>query len=151
MHTIDLTDSRRDARGRNGWFQPVRAEVCRREAGDSVVSVTSRRPTWPPPIYLELPDRGAAGLAAALLQELTTDLPVDIPTDTATTPIEIEWHPDYQGGDWADMGELTVIAVPWRNPRLGVTDAAVNAAFEQQVGQPAACIIRWVEAEEVAR
>lgn len=75
----------------------------------------------------------------------------DVPADTATPPIEVEWHPDYRGGDWADMGELTIIAVPCRNPRLGVTDAAVNAAFEQQVGQPAACIIRWVEAEtEVA-
>ena len=201
MHTVKLTGGPTGARGRNGWFQPVVAEVYRREAGDIVVSVMSKRATWPPPIYLELPDRDAAGLAAALLQDLTTDLratvqaedarlaallagrdwlpladadaavklqtqtekrlaawarqvlnlPLAIPAETAaTTPIEVEWHPDYRGGDWADMGELTVIAVPCRTPRLGVTDAAVNAAFEQQVGQPAACIIRWVEAEEVA-
>lgn len=60
-----------------------------------------------------------------------------------TIPVEIEWHPDYRGGAWGDMGEVTIIPVPIGPD--GVTDDLVQAAFRAQLRHDPICIIRWVE------
>ena len=58
--------------------------------------------------------------------------------------VEVEWHPDYRGGDWDDMGELTLLAV--EVGPAGLTDAVVAAAFQAQLQHDPICIIRWQDA-----
>ncbi len=40
------------------------------------------------------------------------NLPVPGAPIAAQTAVEVEWHPTYRGGDWDEMGELTLIVVP---------------------------------------
>ena len=66
----------------------------------------------------------------------------------AVLSVEVEWDPDYRGGDYDDTGELTIIEVPV-SPGAYVTDALVDAAFTTATGQDPIHIIRWVEVEEL--
>lgn len=131
------------ARGRNGWFCPRQIAIWR---GEQIwVAVRSRRMGENAPIQLQIAPAAAHALGGALL--LATADSDTGETDRLTVPVEVEWHADYQGGDYADTGELTVIDVPV-GPGAYVTDALVDAAFTQATGQDPLHIIRWVEVEE---
>lgn len=131
------------ARGRNGWFRPRQIVIWR---DDRIwLAVRSRRMGENAPIQLHIARRAAHALGAALL--LAAADPVTGADDRLKVPVEVEWHPDYRGGDYDDTGELTIIEVPVR-PGAYVTDALVDAAFTQATGQDPLHIIRWVEVEE---
>ena len=131
------------ARGRNGRFRPRQIIIGR---GEQIwVAVRSRRLGENAPIQLEIGPVAAHALGRALL--LATADAAEPPGDPVMVPVEVEWHPDYRGGDYDDTGELTVIEVPV-SPGAYVTDARVDAAFTAATGQDPIHIIRWIEAEE---
>ena len=131
------------ARGRNGWFCPRQIAIWR---GEQIwVAVRSRRMGENAPIQLQIAPAAAHALGGALL--LATADSDTGETDRLTVPVEVEWHADYQGGDYADTGELTVIDV-LVSPGAYVTDALVDAAFKVATGQDPIHIIRWVEVAE---
>jgi hypothetical protein len=131
------------ARGRNGWFCPHQIAIWR---GEQVqLAVRSRRMGENAPIQLHISRPAAHALAGALLAAAAD--PVTRQDDLLTVLVEVEWHSDYRGGDYDDTGELTIVDVPV-SPRAYVTDALVDAAFQQSTGQDPIHIIRWVEVEE---
>ncbi len=130
------------ARGRNGWFCPRQIILW---SGDQVrLEVLSGRQGANAPIELQISPAAAHALGNALLRAATPVTPV---TPAAVVPVEVEWHPDYRGGDYDDTGELIVLDVPV-GPDAYVTDALVDAAFTAATGQEPLHIIRWIEAEE---
>ena len=131
------------ARGRNGWFCPRQIVIWR---GAQVwLAVRSRRMGDNAPIQLQISPTAAHALGGALLAA-TADSIVR-PGHPQTLSVEVEWHPDYRGGDYEDTGESTVIEVPV-GPGATVTDALVDAAFAQATGQDPIHIMRWVEVAE---
>lgn len=131
------------ARGRNGWFCPRQITIRR---GEQVwVAVRSRRMGENAPIQLQIAAATAHALGGALL--LAAANSVTRQADLRTVPVEVEWHPDYRGGDFDDTGELTVVEVPVGSDAY-LTDDLVNAAFTQATGQDPIHIIRWIEVEE---
>lgn len=135
------------ARGRNGWFCP-RQFIIWRGAQVRLVVLSSRQGENAP-IELQISPAAAHALGSALL--LAAAEQAAVPTAAAdpavVVSVEVEWHPDYRGGDYDDTGELTVVDVPV-GPDAYVTDALVDAAFRQSTGQDPVHIIRWVEVEE---
>ncbi len=131
------------ARGRNGWFCPRQITIWR---GEQVwIAVRSRRMGENAPIQLRIAPAAAHALGGALL--LATADAATQRGDPVMVTVEVEWHPDYCGGDFDDTGELTVIEVPV-SPGAYVTDALVDAAFTAATGQDPIHIIRWIEVEE---
>jgi len=131
------------ARGRNGWFCPRQIAIWR---GEQIwVAVRSRRMGENAPIQLQIAPATAHALGGVLL--LAAANSVTRQADLRTVPVEVEWHPDYRGGDFDDTGELTVVEVPV-GADGSVTDALVNAAFIQATGQDPIHVIRWVEVAE---
>ena len=146
--TTDLpADPSAAARGRNGWFCPHQIVIWR---GEQIqLAVRSRRMGDSPPICLHLSRPAAHALGAALLTAAADPAGAEVsPAKPAVlVQVEVEWHPDYRGGDYDDTGELTVIDVPV-GPGAYVTDALVDAAFTQATGQDPLHIIRWGEVTE---
>ena len=101
------------------------------------------------PIQLHISRPAAHALAGALLAAAADPAGAEARQDEFATvlSVEVEWHSDYRGGDYDDTGELTIIDVPV-SPGAYVTDALVDAAFQQATGQDPIHIIRWVEVEE---
>ena len=135
------------ARGRNGWFCPHEITIWR---GDQVqLDVRSRRLGESAPIQLHLSRPAAQALGRALLTAVADQAAAEVlPVQpAAVVSVEVEWHPEYRGGDYDDTGELTVIEVPV-SPGAYVTDALVDAAFVAATGQDPIHIIRWVEVTE---
>lgn len=131
------------ARGRNGWFCPRQIAIWR---GEQIwVAVRSRRMGENAPIQLQIAPAAAHALGGALL--LATADSTTRQADLGTIPVEVEWHSEYSGGDFDDTGELTIVEVPVGADGC-VTDALVNAAFTQVMGQDPIHIIRWIEVEE---
>jgi hypothetical protein len=135
------------ARGRNGWFVPQQILVWR---GEQVqLAVRSRRMGGSAPVQLHLSWPAAQALGRALLAAAADPAGAGVsPAEPAAlVPVEVEWHPEYRGGDYDDTGELTVIEVAV-GPGAYVTDALVAAAFTAMTGQDPIRIIRWVEVAE---
>jgi hypothetical protein len=131
------------ARGRNGWFCPRQIAIWR---GEQIwVAVRSRRMGENAPIQLQIAPAAAHALGGALL--LATADSTTRQADLGTTPVEVEWHNEYSGGDFDDTGELTIVEVPVGADGC-VTDDLVNAAFTHATDQDPIHIIRWIEAEE---
>ena len=135
------------ARGRNGWFRPRQITIWR--GVRIVVAVRSRRQGDNAPLQLHLAPDAAHALGRALLAAAvdTDDVAVPPPEPAARVSVEVEWHPEYWGGDYDDTGELTVIEVTV-GPGVYVTDASVAAAFTALTGHNPIHIIRWVEVAE---
>jgi hypothetical protein len=146
------------ARGRNGWFRPRQIAIWR---GDQIrLTVRSRRMGDNAPIQLHISATVAHALGNALLAAAADPAGARAsPAEpAAVVSVEVEWHPDYRGGDYdpkggqpeglcSDTGELTFIEFPV-SPGGYVTDALVYAAFTAATGQDPTHIIRWVEVEE---
>jgi hypothetical protein len=131
------------ARGRNGWFCPRQIAIWR---GEQIwVAVRSQRMGENAPIQLQIPPATAHALGGALLLAAADLMPRQ--ADSFTVPVEVEWHPDYQGGDYEDTGELTIVEVPV-GPGACLTDVLVGVAFTLATGQDPIHIIRWIEVEE---
>ncbi len=142
--TIELpADPGAAARGRNGWFCPRQIAIWR---GEQIqLAVRSRRLGENAPIQLHISQAAAHALGGALLAAATA--PVGAAVSPAEPAVEVEWHPDYRGGDYDDTGELTVVEVPV-GAGAYVTDALVDAAFTAATGQDPIHIIRWIEVTE---
>jgi len=132
------------ARGRNGWFCPRQIAIWRGQQIQLVVR--SRRQGEHAPIQLHVSQAVALALAGALWAAATDPAGAEVSpaVPAALVPVEVEWHPDYQGGDYDDTGELTIIEVSV-SPGAYVTDALVDAAFTTVTGHDPIHIIRWVE------
>lgn len=135
------------ARGRNGWFVPRLIAIWRGEQIQLVVR--SRRMGENAPIQLRISRPAAHALGGALLAAAVDPAGAEVsPAEPAAlVPVEVEWHPEYRGGDYDDTGELSVIDV-FVSPGAYVTDALVDAAFKAATGQDPIRIIRWVEVSE---
>ena len=135
------------ARGRNGWFVPQQILVWR--GAQVQLAVRSRRTGASAPIQLRLSRPAAHALGRALLAAAADTDGAEVPPTepAARVSVEVEWHPEYWGGDYDDAGELTVIEVAV-GPGAYVTDASVAAAFTALTGHAPIHIIRWVEVAE---